>query len=89
MKQISFSEAGKSPCSQDMLWNPKVRYHFHNNPSLFTVQDHINPVLEYTFYLLNVDFNIIVQPASRSSKRPLSFKCSHKNSVRIPVLSNA
>ena len=63
------------PC---ILWNPKVHYRVRNNPSIFPVLSHTNPLYVFPSYILNVHYSIILPLTSVSSKLPLSLGFFHQ-----------
>lgn len=66
-----------------ILWNPKVHYRVHNNPSLFPTLCHMNPLYTIASYILNAHSNIILPFTSVSSKWPLSLRVFPPNPACI------
>jgi hypothetical protein len=69
-------EANSSSASQEtlhFLWNPKVRYRFHNSPSLVPIPSQINPQSSPRplSYFLKINIDIIRPSKSSSTKWPL------------------
>jgi hypothetical protein len=67
-------------CSTDVpriLWNPKAHCLVHRNPLFVAILSQISLPHTLIDYFPNIHFNIILPPTPRSSKKTLSFKCSH------------
>jgi hypothetical protein len=65
MEQSTFCEANKLGSLDDieiplLLWNPKVHYRIHKNPTVAPIQSQINPVHTLISYISKFYFNIIL-----------------------------
>jgi len=60
-----------------ILRNTKVHYHTNKGRKSVFILSQINPIPVLSPYFLKIDFNIIIQSKTRSSKLPLFFKFSH------------
>jgi hypothetical protein len=73
-------EANSRSASQEIpqisrLWgNPKVHYCVHKSPPVDLIPRHVNPINILPHYFMKSHFNIILSPASRSSKWSLPIK---------------
>ena len=61
-----YSASQEIPC---ILWNPKVHYHVHKQPSLVPVLNQINPVHATTSHFLRIHVNILSGLPSASSPK--------------------
>jgi len=76
-------EARSHSASQEILWNPKVRYLVHNNPPLVPILNHMHLVYNLPSYFPKIHSNIIFPSTTRFSKRSLPFRFSDQNIVRL------
>jgi hypothetical protein len=82
----SLWEAGSHSASQEsphILWNQKIHYLLHKNPSLGLSPSHLNSVHNLTTHFFKIQFHITLPSTPRSSKWPFSFRISDQNFVSI------
>jgi hypothetical protein len=60
-----------------ILRNMEVHYHTNKRRKSVFILSHINRIPVPSSYFLKINFNIIIQSKTRSSKLPLFFKFSH------------
>jgi hypothetical protein len=68
------------------LWNPKVHYRVHRNPPLDPILSQLNSVRPIDPYLPQVQLNVILPPAPRSSQWSLTFEHPYQNPVNTSPL---
>ena len=78
-----FSTSQQTPRTS---YNLKVQNCVHNRPSVLPAHNQMNQSHNLISYFLKINFNIILQSMSMSSKRPLPFRLSHQNPVSISLL---
>jgi hypothetical protein len=71
-----------------ILWNPKVRYHFHMCQSTVHFLSQLNPVHMPTSHLLKIHRNITFPSTLGSSKCSPSLRFPYQNPVYISPLSH-
>jgi hypothetical protein len=75
INKIPSWETNSCSASQEiprLLWNLKVHYRVHKNPSLVPILSQMNPVHNLIFIYFKIHFHIVVSFVPRSSKRSLT-----------------
>jgi hypothetical protein len=52
-------EAGSRSATQELLWNPKIRYHIDKSHPLVPTLKDFNPVHSTPTYICKIHFNIV------------------------------
>ena len=92
MGQIPSSESNRLLSSQkipDILWNPKVHYHYYMFLLPVHVLRQIKPVHAPPSHFMEIHLNIILPSNPGSSKLSLSLRLPHRNPVYTSLLTHA